>query len=269
MPQTFLITGATDGIGLETARRLAPAGHTLLLHGRSREKLDRVAGELRAIPGVGRSETFLADFADLADVARMARDIRANHDRIDVLINNAGVLKTSAPVTADGMDVRFVVNTLAPALLTEALLGVMTPDSRVITLSSAAQASVDLDALSGRTRLADMDAYAQSKLAVTMWSAHMANRHGAAGPVFIAVNPGSLLASKMVKEGFGIAGKDIGIGADILVAAATEPRFAAANGRYFDNDAGDFGPPHFDARDSGKTGAVTDRIHTLIDSYLA
>ena len=269
MTKTIFITGATDGIGLKTARRLAPAGHTLLVHGRNRDKLTRTAEELAALPGAARIEPSIADFSNLTEVSGMASEITARHGRIDVLINNAGVYKTSTPVTDDGLDVRFVVNTLAPALLTEELLGVMGSGSRVVTLSSAAQAPVNLDAMSGLTRLADMDAYAQSKLAVTMWSAHMARKHGAAGPVFIAVNPGSLLASKMVREGFGVAGKDIGIGADILIAASTEPRFAAATGRYYDNDAGDFGPPHPDANNTRIADKVASRIAELIRIHSA
>ncbi|MEM1361855.1 MAG: hypothetical protein AAGF94_09085 [Pseudomonadota bacterium] len=81
-----------------------------------------------------------------------------------------------------------------------------------------------------------MDAYVQSKLAITIWSAEMAKSLPEAPAVF-AVNPGSLLASKMVKEGFGVAGNDLNVGADILVAASLAPDFASASGKSFDNDS--------------------------------
>jgi NAD(P)-dependent dehydrogenase (short-subunit alcohol dehydrogenase family) len=114
-----------------------------------------------------------------------------------------------------------------------------------------------------------MPAYAQSKLAVTMWTNHMARvlksqGNDNNGPMVVSVNPGSLLATKMVKEGFGVAGSDIGIGAGILCRAALADEFADAGGQYFDNDAGRFGPPHPDALDAGKNEAVVKTMEALI-----
>ncbi len=260
MALTILVTGATDGIGLETAKLLAEAGHTVLLHGRSAAKLEAAAGAVAAVPGGGSVETCRADLSRMAEVEALAREVAGRHKRLDVLINNAGIFKTNEPITADGLDVRFVVNTLAPWRLTQLLLPLMGPEGRVVNLSSAAQAPVDLDALAGRERLADMVAYAQSKLAITMWSRHLAAALGRDGPAIIAVNPGSLLASKMVKEGFGVAGKDLGIGARILVRAALADEFAGASGSYFDNDSGRFADPHPDALDPRKCAAVVRAI---------
>ena len=113
----------------------------------------------------------------------------------------------------------------------------------------------------------DMNAYAQSKLAITMWSRDLAARLPD-GPSVLAVNPGSLLASKMVKEGFGIAGNDLGIGANILYRAATDAEFASVSGRYFDNDAGAFGQPHADALDPAKVSAVMRSIEAVISRIL-
>ncbi|TCD13889.1 SDR family NAD(P)-dependent oxidoreductase [Oricola cellulosilytica] len=263
MRKTILITGSTDGIGLETAKILAGEGHTVLLHGRSPAKLEAVAKIVAASAGDGRVDTFAADLSRMEHVMTLARDVAERHSRLDVLINNAGVLKTPDPVTEDGLDVRFAVNTLAPSLLTRLLLPLMDATSRVVNVSSAAQAPVDPDALAGRTRLADMDAYAQSKLALTAWSRAMAGRENG-GPIFVAVNPGSLLASKMVKEGFGIAGKDLGIGADILTRAALSDEFADANGKYFNNDSGRFASPHPDALDPRKSGEIVRAIESLL-----
>lgn len=256
MQKTILITGATDGIGLEAAKLLVRDGHTVLLHGRNRDKLAGVAADLAAVPSGGRVESYLVDLSRLGDVARLADEVIAQHTRLDVLINNAGILKTPDPITESGLDIRFVVNTLAPYLLTQRLLPLMGASGRVINLSSAAQAPVDGAALTGGRGLSDMDAYAQSKLAITMWSRHMAQTMGQDGPAVIAVNPGSLLATKMVKQGFGIAGNDIGIGADILVRAALSEEFAAASGAYFDNDSGVFADPHRDALDPAKCAEI-------------
>lgn len=261
--KVILLTGASDGIGLETAKRLAALGHHLLLHGRSETKLLAAAESVRSTAPEASIETFLADLSDLAEVDGLAAAIAERHDRIDVIINNAGVLKTANPTTSDGLDVRFVVNTLAPYRLTRQLLALLPASGRVVNLSSAAQAPVDAKAMAGQVPLADMEACAQSKLAITMWSRHLAEELGDQGPSVIAVNPGSLLATEMVKEGFGVAGNDIGVGADILIRAALSDEFASASGLYFDNDAGRFGDPHPDGLDPRIVQSVVDDVDAL------
>jgi len=206
----------------------------------------------------------MADLSRMSDVEALAKAVTERHDKLDVLINNAGVYKTPEPITQEGLDVRFAVNTLAPYLLTQRLLPLLGSSSRVINLSSAAQAPVNLDALAGRIHLSDeMAAYAQSKLAITMWSRNMALAHKD-GPAFIAVNPGSLLATKMVKEGFGMSGKDIGIGVDILIRAALSDEFATASGQYFDNDVGQFASPHPDALNQQKSEQIVRTIEAVL-----
>ena len=261
MTKTILITGATDGIGQLTAKKLAAAGHCVLLHGRSPEKLEATARDIG-----GTTETYIADLSDISAVKALAAEILSKHDRLDVLINNAGVLKAPHPVLDNGLDIRFVVNTFAPYLLTELLLPIIPAAGRVVNLSSAAQARVNLDAMAGNDRLADMDAYAQSKLAITIWTQEMAGRLPN-GPVVVSVNPGSLLASKMVKEGFGIAGSDLNQGADILIDAALGDRFAARSGAYFDNDSGAFAEPHAAAQEAGHVAAVMAGINDFMRDH--
>ena len=100
---------------------------------------------------------------------------------------------------------------------------------------------------------------------ITMWSAHMAATLPD-GPVVIAVNPASLLGTKMVKEAYGTEGKDIGIGSDILVRLALDAEFADKSGQYYDNDRGRFGPPHVDALDSQKIAAFMSELEALLES---
>ena len=263
MTKTILLTGATDGIGLETAKRLASAGHTLLIHGRSDQKLRDTTAQLATV-GAGVIETYRADLSQMADVLALAKNVSAAHSSLDVLINNAGVYQTAQPVTADGDDVRFLVNTIAPYLLTRRLLPLMPVDGRVVNLSSAAQAPVDLAALAGHRQLSASAAYAQSKLAITMWSFYLAQSLAERGPAVIAVNPASLLGTKMVKEAYGTAGKDLGIGADVLVRAALDPSFARASGRYYDNDIQSFAEPHPDALDGSKNTALIDALDAAV-----
>ena len=263
MQKTILITGSTDGIGLATAKKLVAQGHTILLHGRNPAKLAEVEKALSALPGAGRLESYVADLSRIENVENLATAVIEQHAKLDVLINNAGVLRTPETITPDALDMRFAVNTIAPYLLTQRLLPLLGTAGRVINLYSAAQAPVNFEALAGRVRLADMAAYAQSKLALTMWSRQQALAHRERGPVIVAVNPGSLLGSKMVKEGFGINGEDIQIGADILTRAALADEFASATGQYFDNDSGRFALPHSDALDPQKTEKLVQMIEML------
>jgi len=263
MKKTILLTGATDGIGLATAKMLLKEDHHLLLHGRDPQKLHDVVSDLSSQFEGAEIESYVADLSNLADVKKLANAIKENHNKLDVLINNAGVLKTRQITTKDSLDVRFVVNTLAPYFLTQQLLPLMDSTGRIVNLSSAAQAPVSLEAMAGNVQLDDMGAYSQSKLAITMWSRIMAEKLSD-GPMVVAVNPGSLLASKMVKEGFGIDGHDINIGADILNRAALSDEFENASGKYFDNDSGQFAPPHQDALDQQKSIEVVNAIEALL-----
>ena len=260
----ILITGATDGIGLETSLLLAREGCELILHGRSAQKLAAAKEQVDGVSGNTASEICLADFSSLDEVARMGREIALRHDRLDVLINNAGVFEAAETVTEDGLDLRFVVNVFAPALLTRELLPLLGKTGRVINLSSAAQSPVDLALMRGERRAGDaMSTYAQSKLALTGWAMAMAETHPD-GPSFVAVNPGSLLGSKMVKEGFGVAGNDLSIGAKILARASLAGEFAYPEGRYFDNDAGTWGAPHPAVRDSVRRAEIVKLIDNVI-----
>ena len=267
MAQTILITGSTDGIGYAAAKDLVLQGHNIILHGRNADKLDRVQQEFESLDGGGNLTGVVADLSRLSDVQAMAETLKSSKDHLDALINNAGVFKTGAPLTADGLDVRFVVNVLAPALLARELLPIIPKAGRVINLSSAAQAPVDLDALVGEIRLSDNAAYAQSKLALTMWNRHMAVAHPY-GPAFIAVNPASFIGTNMVKAAYGMDGKDVSIGSDILVRSALDPEFSDHSGDYFDNDLGIFGRPHPDATDAAKIAPLVETINALIAKLL-
>ncbi|SNX50930.1 hypothetical protein VTH8203_04606 [Vibrio thalassae] len=158
---------------------------------------------------------------------------------------------------------RFVVNTIAPYQLTQALLPMLGATGRVVNLSSAAQASVNLDALQGLRQPNDSDAYAQSKLALTMWSGALGMQYAQPGPMIVAVNPKSFLGSKMVKDAYCVAGNDLALGADILIRAALSEEFSHAHGLYFDNDLESLASPHPDALNEAKVEQVVAVIERL------
>lgn len=269
MTKTILITGSTAGIGLHTARKLIADGHRVLLHGRNAEKLASLEQELGdGAPQVSPS-TYCADLSKLSDVAKLAEAVAADHPQLDVLINNAGVFGSPSVRAVDGVDIRFVVNTIAPYVLAHRLRGNLGPNGRIVNLSSAAQAPVDIRAFAEDLGLSDNAAYAQSKLALTMWTAGLAKRWGKDDPLVVSVNPGSLLATKMVKDAFGVAGNDINIGVDILCRAALSDEFAGASGKYFDNDARRFGPPHRDASNGERVAAVLVALDEALTNVVA
>ncbi len=281
MKKNILITGSTDGIGKLAATKLAQLGHNVYLHGRDASKLADVIAEVKLAANQSNQQAdqqisidgFVADFATLTDVKSMADAVinkfTAAGLHLDVLINNAGLFKVANTQTPEGFDVRFVVNYFAPYLLTQALLPIMrapevkdaknTPSdslpARIVNLSSAAQQTVSPQALAGQKGLSDQEAYAQSKLALTMWSVALAEQVATNDINVIAVNPGSLLNTRMANDAYGQHWSSADKGADILVALAADDEFAHQTGRYFDNDIrgkhgderGTFGTPHRDA----------------------
>ena len=267
MNKTILLTGATDGIGLETAKMLLAQGHTVLLHGRNQDKLNNVQSALNEQYPQASTATYVADLSDMAQVQTLAQSVLSDLQQadkiLDVLINNAGVYKLADITTKEGLDARFAVNTIAPYLLTKLLLPAMNAQSRVINVSSAAQSSVNFESLVGNKPLSDSAAYAQSKLAITMWSRHLGLALKATGPLVVSVNPKSLLGSKMVKDAYGLDGGDLKLGADIFCRAALSDEFKEATGLYFDNDAERFAPPHPDALNNAKNQQLVDTLDSV------
>ncbi|MBT3134031.1 SDR family NAD(P)-dependent oxidoreductase [Alteromonas sp. ALT199] len=265
--KTVLITGATDGIGLETAKMLGKEGHNIIVHGRSESKLANIKGALEAQYPASTFSVVQADLSSFDEVRQFAVQVKAKNKHIDVLINNAGVFSMENPVTAAGLDARFMVNTIAPYMITLALLDVMDAQSRIINVSSAAQAPINLSAFKGETQLSDGAAYAQSKLAITMWTQFLGQKYLNNGPKMVSVNPKSLLGSKMVKSAYGIAGGDLKIGAQVFMDAAFSPRFADVAGEYFDNDHNTFAAPHPFANNPSHVKALIAEMDALIAAH--
>ncbi|MEM8843636.1 MAG: SDR family NAD(P)-dependent oxidoreductase [Pseudomonadota bacterium] len=268
MAKTILITGATDGIGFATATQLVKLGHHILLHGRNKTKLESAKQKLTALNTDVSIECYVADLSVLEEVRVLANEINSHHKKIDVLINNAGVYVVGERVSVDGLDTRYVVNTISPYLLTKLLLPLLSKHGRIINLSSAAQAGFDPNELATTSHHSDGKVYAQSKLALTMWSMALANSLKDSDISVIAVNPGSMLGSKMVKEAYGVNGKDIQIGVNILCDLALSDEYKNASGQYFDNDMGRLSTPHPHALDMQNNQKVINVIEAVLTSTL-
>ena len=261
MKKTILITGATDGIGLLAAKKLSLLGNQILIHGRDKDKLISISKELNNVA------VYVADFSNMKAVVKMSETLLQEHKCIDVVINNAGILKTTNTKTIQNRDIRFDVNALAPFILTNKLLPIIPNTGRILNISSAAQSPIDIASMISFTQMDNMNAYSQSKLAITIWSQEMARKYPA-GPIFISINPGSLLATKMVKEGFGIEGKNIDIGADILVKAAMDDEFLNHSGAYYDNDIKSFSNPHQLVNDKSYCEKLMAEIYSITNDHI-
>ena len=177
MNNTVVITGTSTGIGRACTLHLDRLGFNVYAGVRRSEDAKALQKETSE-----RLKPIIMDVSDIGSIKNAAEQIKSkNGGRIDGLINNAGVYSTAEPITRDGIDIRFAVNTLAPYLLTKRLLPLLPDDGRVINLSSAAQSPVSLEALAGRKRLNDSQAYAQSKLAQMMFAYELQRRVQAAG----------------------------------------------------------------------------------------
>ena len=237
-----LVTGSTDGIGKLTAQRLAEMGDAVLIHGRSPEKVRSTAEEIRRKSGNPAVAHVTADLASLAEVRRMATDVDQRYDRLDVLINNAGVLPAEAPkgerpISADGFELCLAVNYLAPFLLTHLLMPLLraAPAARVLNVSSAAQETVDFDDLMlENTAYAPMHAYARSKLALAMFTMELSQRLAKEPITVNCLHPGTLLDTKMVRQAFSHPQGSPASGAEVEVYLATDPELADVSGEYFD-----------------------------------
>jgi NAD(P)-dependent dehydrogenase (short-subunit alcohol dehydrogenase family) len=217
---TVLVTGATDGLGRVVARDLAARGLEVLVHGRSAERAAAVAEE------VGAAGVHLADFSVLADVRALAEAL----PRVDVLVNNAGVMSGERVVTGDGIELTFQVNHLAPFLLTNRLVE-RDPPRRVVHVASAAQARPDFDDLMLEHGYNQSRAYRQSKLAQIMYSFELARRRPDVESV--ALHPATFMDTKMVRERVGSPATTVQEGADATVRLAAELDLDV-QGRYFD-----------------------------------
>src|ERR671916_426678 len=202
---TILVTGATDGLGKRVARELAAKGTTVLLHGRSPERLEATLEELRGQTSSQKVGSYLADLSSLAAVRDLADRILSEHDRLDALVNNAGIIVRERKESEDGHELTFAVNYLSHFLLTSLLLPLLkgSAPARVVNVASAAQSPIDFSNLMLERGYDAMRAYSQSKLAQVTFTFELAERLSDTEVRVNALHPASLMDTKMVQSTFG------------------------------------------------------------------
>jgi NAD(P)-dependent dehydrogenase (short-subunit alcohol dehydrogenase family) len=233
-----LITGASDGLGKALAHRAAAEGDTVLLHGRSAERIGPVADEIRSTTGNDHLRTYAADLSSLAEVRKLADDILSNETRLDVLVNNAGIGVTNPDggreraESGDGIELRFAVNYLADFLLTRLLLPrlVESAPARIVHVSSAAQAAIDFDDPMITKDYSGGRAYAQSKLAQILFGFDLAEELEGRGVTVTALHPSTYMPTKIVRNPISTLEQ----GVDATWRLIADPALEGVTGRYFD-----------------------------------
>jgi len=234
--ETILVTGATDGLGKRVASELTQRGATVLLHGRSRERLEATFEEVRKETGSEKLRYYLADLSSLEEVRELARLIFSVEERLDVLVNNAGIIAQECKEGEDGYELTFTVNYLSHFLLTSLLLPLLkdSAPARIVNVASAGQSPVDFSNLMLERGYDAMRAYTQSKLAQIMFTFELAGRLSGTEVSANALHPASLMDTKMVQGTFGYTMSTVEEGAEAVVRLAVSPEVEGVTGRYFD-----------------------------------
>jgi len=232
--QVILVTGATDGLGRGVAADLASRGATVLLHGRSPERLERTLAQLRDETGSEKLRTYRADFASLDEVRAMAAEVTANEERLDALVNNAGIgFLPEREFSQDGVELVLQVDYLAGYLLTRELLPLIrsSAPSRIVFVASAGQAPMDFDDPMMDTGYDAGRAYCQAKLAQINQTMDLAARLD--GDVAVtALHPSTFMPTKILGPGMDPR-STVQEGIDATVRLVADPDLEGVTGVYF------------------------------------
>jgi NAD(P)-dependent dehydrogenase (short-subunit alcohol dehydrogenase family) len=236
--KTILITGSTDGLGREVATRLGRLGAHMLIHGRNAQRGAEVVAEIKN--NGGNAEFYQADFGSLDNVRKMAEAINRDHQRLDVLVNNAGLGAGFAGgerrESEDGYEMLFQVNYLAHYLLTELLLPTLKDraPSRIINITSRSQMALNFDDLNQDNEHSGRSAYRLSKIAQVMHTFYYAELLEGTGVTFNTLHPASRMGTTMVLQTPGPVRSAVDEGANVVMYVATSPDLQGRSGIYFE-----------------------------------
>ena len=232
--KTALVTGSTEGVGRIVAMSLGQAGANVLIHGRDRDRGQRVVADIEAAGGT--ASFLVADFASLAEVRRLADTILKTESRLDILINNAGI-GTAGPrlESADGYELRFAVNYLAGFLLTHLLLPLLWHGgpARIVNVASAGQQAIDFDDLMLTHGFSGGRAYCQSKLAQIMFTIDLAQQLAGSEIAVNALHPATYMDTAMVRRAGVTPISTVEEGAAAILNLAVPSAGQRISGRYF------------------------------------
>ncbi len=238
--QTILVTGATDGIGKQTAHDLAELGKNVLVHGRTLAKAEKMRDEIRKATRSADVEAVAADLSSFQQIRALAQTLNTQFPQIDVIIHNAAVIAPQKQFSEDGFELTFAVNHLAVFLLNELLLDTLKqrPSAHIVVVSSNVHRTVktlDLEDLTDPKHYESVTAYCNSKICNVLFTYALARRLQGTNITVNALHPG-VIATKLLHAGWGsIGGGDLKRGAETSVYLATSPDVANVTGKYFVN----------------------------------
>ena len=238
--QTILVTGATDGLGKAVAASLAGESARLILHGRDDARLEATADELGGRSGNDEIRCYRADFASLDSVRALGDEIARDYDRLDALVNNAGI-GTKLPgegerlESRDGHELRFAVNYLAHYALTRSLLPLVrdSAPARIVNVSSAGQAPIDFDDVMLERHYSGVQAYCQSKLAQVMFTFDLAEELDPSAVTANCLHPATYMPTKIVHAAGVNPASSLEEGRDATLRLVTDPDLDGVSGHYF------------------------------------
>jgi NAD(P)-dependent dehydrogenase (short-subunit alcohol dehydrogenase family) len=240
--KTILVTGSTDGVGRVVAKRLAAEGANVLIHGRSQQRAEQVLREIcgaRVRPKKGMATFYQADFASLAEVRGLAEAVLRDRERIDCLVNNAGIGsgpdKNRRELSKDGFELRFAVNYLAGFLLTRLLLPrlVESAPARIVNVSSLGQQDIDFADVMLEKGYSGARAYCQSKLAQIMFTIDLAHEVDPRRVTANALHPATYMNTTMVRESGNAPASSVEEGADAIMKQIVSEELADKSGLFF------------------------------------
>jgi NAD(P)-dependent dehydrogenase (short-subunit alcohol dehydrogenase family) len=191
--KVIVITGASSGVGLEAAKQLASRGAEIVMVVRDRTRGEHARSQVAEVASGKAPALLIADLSVQADIRRVAEEVADRYDHVDVLLNNAGNAFNRREQSADGYELTWAINHLAPFLLTELLLPLLlrAPAGRVVNLTTEVYShKLDLDNLEGERKYSFMGAYRISKLGVVLFTTELARRIKGSGVTVVAVSPG-------------------------------------------------------------------------------
>ncbi len=238
--QTILVTGATDGLGRALAADLAASGADVLVHGRDEGRGRDTLAEIRARTPGARGRFLCADLASLAEVRDLAAQVERETDRLDALVNNAGIGATTRgderrEVSRDGHELRFAVNYLSGYLLARRLLPLLerSAPGRIVNVSSAGQTPIDFDDVMLTHGYNGGRAYCQSKLAQVMFTFDLADELDGRGVTATCLHPATYMPTKMVVEAGTTPASPLEQGLRATRRLVADPELNGVTGVYF------------------------------------